>query len=317
MKLRPTRNDSDLCQSEFCQSLPNHTHVNKETSYSCIDNLLSPRSSKDLVNRETQFKNVHRKVYRNVREANHRSLSYRNKYKLAKPLRVGQKVLLQNHNVTFGKSQKLCELRSGPYIVTEVITNVYHEIALDADQAGTQVVHGNHLVEYFPRDNELLKLLSDYENPFNDDKTEHFYNENAKKRPSELNQPINSFLEQQHLNDYLPIFPDTCGPSRMDTIFKSPVKDKNCLLTPNLSASSPDSGIQQPSPNTPLSFQSESSVITSHPTSHCLLPRTSGIDLKNFQSTSTGKTPRSKTQEFYEVSLASGKESHLSKLSPF
>ena len=113
------RDDKDLCQSEFCQFLANHSHVNRETSHSCIDNLLSWKSWMDLINRETQFKDTYRKVYRKVREANHRSLSYRNKYKLAKPLRVGQKVLLGNHNVSFGKSQKLCELRIGPYIVTK------------------------------------------------------------------------------------------------------------------------------------------------------------------------------------------------------
>ena len=39
LKLGLVRDDNDLCQSEFCQSLPNHTHVNKETSHSCIDNL--------------------------------------------------------------------------------------------------------------------------------------------------------------------------------------------------------------------------------------------------------------------------------------
>ena len=114
LKLGLVRDDNDLCQSEFFQSSPNHTHVNKETSHSCIDNLLSSKSSMDLLNRETQFKKIYRKVYRKVREANHLSISYRNKYKLAKPLRVGQKVLLENHNVPFGKSQKSSELRGGP-----------------------------------------------------------------------------------------------------------------------------------------------------------------------------------------------------------
>ena len=171
----------------------------------------------DLLKSETQFKNIHRKVYRKVREANHRSLSYRNKYKLAKPLRVGQKVSLENHDNPFGKSQKLCEFRSGPYIVTKVITKVNYDIALDADPTRTQVVHRNHLVEYFPRENELPKLLSNYEKPFNDDKTEHFYNEYPRCRLSQLNQPIDSFVERQHLNDYLLNFSDTCGQSRMDT----------------------------------------------------------------------------------------------------
>ena len=128
----------------------------------------------DLLNRETQFKNIYRKVYREVREANHRSLSHRNKYKLGKPLRVGQKVLLKNHNAPIGKSQKLCELRSGPYIVTKVITKFKYATALNADPTRTQVVHRNHLVEFFPRNNELPYVLSYYEKPFNDDRTEHF-----------------------------------------------------------------------------------------------------------------------------------------------
>ena len=88
LKLVLVGDDNDLRQSEFCQSLPNHTHVNKKTSHSCIDNILSSKSSMDLLNRETQFKNIYRKIYRKVREANHRSLSYRTKFKLAKPLRV-------------------------------------------------------------------------------------------------------------------------------------------------------------------------------------------------------------------------------------
>ena len=288
------RDDNDLCQSEFCQPLPNHTHVNKETSRSSIDNLLSSKSSMDLLNRETQFKHIYRKVYRKVREANHRSLSYRNKYKLAKPLQVGQKVLLENHNVPFGKSQKLCELRSGPYIVTEVITKVNYEIALDADPTRTQVIHRNHLVEYFPQDNEIPNLVSNYEKPLNDDRTEHFYNEYAKCLLSHLNQPIDSIVERQHLNDYLPIFPDTCGPSRIDTTIKSPVKDDSCHSTPNVLVSSPDSGIPQLSPHTPLSFQWESPVITSQPTTLSPLPRSSSINPNIFQSTSTGTTPRSR-----------------------
>ena len=100
-------------------------------------------------------------------------------------------------------------------------------------------------VENFPRDNELPNLISIYEKPSNDDKTEHFFNEYAKCRLFELNQPIDSFVERQHLNDCLPIFPDTCGPSRMDTTIKLPVKDNSCHSTPNLLASSPDSGILQ------------------------------------------------------------------------
>ena len=269
----------------------------------------------DLLNRETQFKNIYRNVYRKIREANHRSLSYRYKYQLAKPLRVGQKVLLENHNVPFGKCQKVCELRSGPYIVTKVITNVNYEIALDADPTRTHVVHRNHLVEYFPRNNELPNLSSNYEKPLSDDKTEHFNNEHAKCRLSQLNQRIDSFVERQRLSDYLPIFPDTCGPSRIDTTDRLPLKDNSCHSTPNLLASSPDSGIPQSSPHTPLSFQSESPVITSQPTHLVLYLALLVVFLTNFSQPVLALSHAQETQELYEIFLASGTESHNSKIS--
>ena len=79
VRLGLVRDDNDLCHSEFCQSLPNHTHVNKKTSQTCIDILLSPKSLTDLLDRETQIMNKHRTVYWKVQEAIHRSLAYRNK----------------------------------------------------------------------------------------------------------------------------------------------------------------------------------------------------------------------------------------------
>ena len=178
--------------------------------------------------------------------------------------------------------------------MTKVITKFNYEIALVADPTRTQVVHRNHLVEYFPRDNELPNSVSNYEKPFNDDKTKHFYNEYAKCQLSHLDQPIDSIVERQHLNDYLPIFLDTCGPSRKETTIKSPVKDNSGLSTLNLLASSPDSGIPQSSPYTPLPFQLESLVVTSQPITLSPLPRSSSFNPNNSESTSTGTTPRSR-----------------------
>ena len=115
-----------------------------------------------------------------------------------------------------------------------------------------------------------------------------------KNRLSQLNQPIDSFLYRQHLNDYLPIFLDTCGLSRMNTTIRSPVNDNSFHSTPNCLASSPDSGIRQSSLHTPLSFQSEAPVITSQPTTPSPLPRTSSIYPTNLPATSTGTNPRSR-----------------------
>ena len=80
----------------------------------------------------------------------------------------------------------------------------------------------------------------------------------------------------------------------MNTTIKSPVIDNSCHSTPNLLASSTDSGIPQSSPHTLPSFQPESPVITSQPTIPSPLPRTSSINPTNLPSTSTDATPRSR-----------------------
>ena len=79
----------------------------------------------------------------------------------------------------------------------------------------------------------------------------------------------------------------------MDRTIKSPDKDNSCHSTPNLIASLPDSDILQSSPDTFFSFQPEPPVISSQPTTPSPLPRTSSNNHTNFQSTSTGTTPRS------------------------
>ena len=75
-----------------------------------------------------------------------------------------------------------------------------YEIDLDLDPMKTQVAHPNHLVEYYPRDNELSNLLSNYEKPFNDNETDYIYNENTLNWFFQLNQPFYSFFERKRLN---------------------------------------------------------------------------------------------------------------------
>ena len=174
------------------------------------------------------------------------------------------------------------DLRSGPYIVTKILTEVNYEVALDAHSTRTQVVYRHYLVEDVLGDNEFPNVLSNYEKPFNDDKTQHFQNEFAENRLSQLNQPINSFVERQLLNDYLPIFPDTSGTSRMDTMYNSSAKNDSCHSTTNLLVSSPDSGILQSYPHNLLSFQLESPVISSQPTTLSLLSLITCNNPKNF-----------------------------------
>ena len=80
----------------------------------------------------------------------------------------------------------------------------------------------------------------------------------------------------------------------MDTTIKSPVKDNSCHSTPNLLASSGDSAIPQSTPHTSLSFQLESPVTISQPTTPSPLARSTSFNPTNFPSTSSSTAPRSR-----------------------
>ena len=129
-----------------------------------------------------------------------------------------------------------------------------------------------------------------------------------------MNKPIETLAERQHVQEYLPIFPDAPGPSRMNTTYSSPAKCGSAHSTPNFLASSPDSGIPQSSPQTPISFQGESPAITSQPTTPSPLPRTFSTNPNNIPSNSTAVLHAQETLERYETFLESGTESLTSNI---
>ena len=65
------------------------------------------------------------------------------------------------------KSKKLLELRSGPYTVTKQTTKTTYEIVHDLTEQ-KKVVHINHLVEYFPKEQEIDKLVQGYITNYDD-----------------------------------------------------------------------------------------------------------------------------------------------------
>ena len=82
---------------------------------------------------------------------------------MGKPIKIGLKVLLENHAKGLLKSKK----RSEPYTVTKQITNTTCEIVHDITEQ-KKVVHRNHLVEYFPKEQEIDKLVQDYSTNYDD-----------------------------------------------------------------------------------------------------------------------------------------------------
>ena len=117
LKLWLLRNSELTCSSEFCKDLPLHRQTLQTSKNTKIDKLLKPTINNSKVMRENQFKQIYNNTYKNSLENNNRAHKNRNKHKLGKPLDIGQKVLIENHQIELGTSKKLHELRSDPYTV--------------------------------------------------------------------------------------------------------------------------------------------------------------------------------------------------------
>ena len=172
LKLGLLRDNRRNCISEYCKDLPLHTHCENSCKNEKVDKLLQNRLSSTILQRENEFKNIYSKTYTRCRQIKNKAHEYRNRFKLGKPIKIGRKALLENHAKGLLKSKKLLELRSGPYTVTKQITNTTYEIVHDTTEQ-KKVVHRNHLVEYFPKEQEIDKLAQDYSTNY--DESQAYY----------------------------------------------------------------------------------------------------------------------------------------------
>ena len=107
LKLGLLRNSELTCSSEFCANLPLHSYSLQTSSNKAIQPLLKLKINTSLLIRENQFKYIYNTAYKKSLENNAKIHKYRNKYKLGKPLEIGQKVLMENHSIENGKSKKI------------------------------------------------------------------------------------------------------------------------------------------------------------------------------------------------------------------
>ena len=148
--------------SEFCADLQPHTHSENNLRNKSLDRLPRPQLSSELLSRENEFKSIYSSTYKRCGEITSKAHEYRNRFKLGRPLEVGQKVLLENHKPNLFKPQKMKHLRVGPFTVTKQITNITYVIKQDENPENVKVTHRNHLLEYIPKEETLPPLLTNY-----------------------------------------------------------------------------------------------------------------------------------------------------------
>ena len=112
--------------------------------------------------REIEFKRIYSSTSQRCPQITSKAHEHRNRYKLGRPISTGQKVFLENHGQDLTRSQKLKQLRVGPFTVTKQITNTTYEIREDANPDNVKTTHRNHLIEHFPKEERLPPLITNY-----------------------------------------------------------------------------------------------------------------------------------------------------------
>ena len=162
LKFGIIRDKNKQCRSEYCEELQPHTHSKNQLPNKSLDRLLRPQLSDELIARENDFKRIYSSTYQRCRQITSKAHEYRNRFKLGRPINIGQKVFLENHTADLSRSQKLKQLHIGPFTVTKQITNTTYEIQEDANPDNIKVTHRNHLIENFPKEERLPPLFTNY-----------------------------------------------------------------------------------------------------------------------------------------------------------
>ena len=229
LKLGLIRDKNKQCKSEYCDGLKPHTRSENLLPNKSLDRLLRPQLSDELIARENDFKRIYSSTYQRCRQITSKAHEYRN-LKLGRPINIGQKVFLENHTADLSRSQKLKQLRVGPFTDTKQITNTTYEIREDANPDNVKVTHRNHLIEYFPKEERLPPLITNYA-PITKDSD--FYKHLVQSQIDNYNSD-----EQKSSLDIMPFI---ISPLRDNSENFQRISKSQATFSPNA-----DSGIQSP-----------------------------------------------------------------------
>ena len=149
----------EFCCSELCKSLPSPSLIENKLKNQLLDNLLRLQFSHALLERGHDFKRISSATCERCREQTARSHAYRNWFMLGQHLRIGQKVLYENHRQHLCKSQKFRQRRFGHFTVTKKVASTTYQIQDDRDNTIFKTLHRSHLVEYQPKEETLPPMI--------------------------------------------------------------------------------------------------------------------------------------------------------------
>ena len=165
----PDEKESTLNYAVDCPDTLNHDELKQENVFKRIYSS-TYQKCRQITSKAHEFKSVsvlgtiQRRLAWPLRkdDTQNREALHILRFKLGRTISTGQKVFLENHAQDLTKSQKLKQLRIGPFTVTTQITNTTYEIREDANLDNVKTTHRNHLIEYFPKEERLPPLITNY-----------------------------------------------------------------------------------------------------------------------------------------------------------
>ena len=128
LKLGLFRDKNTQSKSESCDRLQSHTHSENNLPKISLNWLLRPELSDELLKPESIFQQIYSSIYQRCRQTTSKAPKHRNRYKLGRPISVGQEIFLENHAQDLTESGKLKQPQVGPFAVTKQIMNTTYEI---------------------------------------------------------------------------------------------------------------------------------------------------------------------------------------------
>ena len=170
MTLKPglLRNKNKQCKSKFCDGLQSHSHSENSLFNNSLNRLPRPQLLEELLKRKNEIKQIFLTIYQRCLQITSKALERRNRYKLGKYIKAGQKVFLENEALDLTKFQKLKHLPIGSFTVTRQITNTTYGTREAASHNNVQTTHKNHLIRYLQKQKRLSPFIINYAVTFRD-----------------------------------------------------------------------------------------------------------------------------------------------------
>ena len=129
IKLGTTTEEMGNCnptEKSACNTQPAHTHLEKQFSHPKIAKLQKGTFAKWFLDKEKHYNDTYRTITKILQNRKKLTDEMNLRFRTAKPLEKNTFVLVTNHQQIDGVSNKLLPLKTGPYLIIDIPTEIYY-----------------------------------------------------------------------------------------------------------------------------------------------------------------------------------------------